>query len=48
MQEMSKEYLTLFNAITDAEHVLQALYAALQQAQQRAENLYISEGRECS
>lgn len=41
MQNVSKEYLALFNAITDAEEALQTLYTRLVQAQREAEELYI-------
>ena len=47
IQDVTKEYLTLFNAITDAQETLQALYASLLQAQQKAEEIYISEKQEC-
>lgn len=42
MQQISKEYAMLFNAISDAEGVLQDLYNALILAQQTAEEIYIS------
>ena len=43
MQNVSKEYLVLFNAITDAEESLRRLQARLIDAQQKAEELYIEE-----
>ncbi len=42
MQNLSKEYLVLFNAITDAEESLRRLRARLIDAQQKAEELYIA------
>jgi hypothetical protein len=41
-QQLSKEYLILFNAITDAETVLKNLWAHLILAQQKAEEIYIN------
>ena len=41
MKELSKEYLLLFNTITDVEESLQHLRAKLVAAQQRAENLFL-------
>ena len=38
---MTKEYLLLFNAVTDAIKSLQDLQAKLIQAQQQAEELYL-------
>ena len=38
---MSKEYLLLFNAITDAIVAPEALTQAMIEAQQKAEDLYI-------
>ena len=38
---MSKEYLLLFNAVTDAIKALQELQIALMVAQQSAEDLYM-------
>ena len=43
MQKVSRDYLLLFNAITDAEETLDRLRAELMEAQRRAEELYISE-----
>lgn len=43
MENISKEYLILFNTITDAEIALEALRQKLIAAQQLAEELYISE-----
>ena len=37
-----KEYLVLFNAITDAEEALRRLQASLIDAQRQAEELYIA------
>jgi len=42
MQQITKEYILLFNAITDAEIILQNLHKKLVIAQQMAEELYIS------
>lgn len=48
MHELSKEYLLLFNAITDAENTLVQLHAELIATQQKAEELYIQrENSEC-
>ncbi len=41
MNEISKEYLLLFNTITDIEEALRALSDQLIVAQQRAEALYL-------
>lgn len=43
MQKVSKEYLLLFNAITDAEESLRLLQARLIDAQQKAEELFIED-----
>ena len=43
MQKVSKEYLLLFNAITDAEESLRRLQARLIGAQQKAEELFITD-----
>lgn len=43
MQNLSKEYLLLFNAITDAEEALRRLQITLMDAQRRAEELFIQE-----
>ena len=40
--EISKEYLLLFNALTDAEAALTRLRTELLLAQQRAEELFLS------
>ena len=40
--KLTKEYLVLFNAITDAEESLRILRERLMAAQQKAEELYIS------
>lgn len=40
--EITKEYLVLFNAITDIEKALESLRMQLITAQQLAEELYIS------
>ena len=42
MQKISREYLLLFNAITDAEETLRRLRASLMAAQREAEELYVS------
>ena len=44
MNAISKEYLLLFNAITDAEETLRALREQLIAAQQRAESLFLEGG----
>ncbi len=41
MQQIKKEYIVLFNAITDAEETLRATLSALIAAQQQAEELYL-------
>ena len=46
MQNISKEYLLLFNAITDAEEALQTLRARLIAAQQQAESLFLEKESE--
>ena len=38
---MAKEYLLLFNAVTDAIKALQELQVTLMMAQQQAEDLYL-------
>jgi hypothetical protein len=43
MRNISKEYLLLFNTLTDAENALAQLYTALVSAQRQAEDLYLSE-----
>ena len=43
MQKVSKEYLLLFNSITDAEESLRRLQARLIDAQQKAEELFITD-----
>ena len=42
MHEIQKEYTILFNAITDTQSELMRLYTKLVEAQQAAEELYIS------
>lgn len=41
MENISKEYLILFNAITDAEHELERMRKKLIRVQQQAEELFI-------
>lgn len=41
MQTIAKEYLLLFNTLTDAEEALRRLEARLIEAQQRAEELFL-------
>ena len=48
MQDISKEYLLLFNALTDTEEALQRLRGELLEVQRRAEELYLSRGEEPS
>lgn len=43
MKDISKEYLLLFNAITDTEETLRQLRAKLVAAQQQAELLFLEE-----
>jgi len=43
MKDISKEYLLLFNAITDTEEALRQLQARLVAAQQQAEALFLEE-----
>ncbi len=44
MSTISREYLLLFNAITDAEETLRALRETLIAVQQRAEILFLEGG----
>ena len=46
MTDISAEYLTLFNAITDAVEQLESLRLRLILTQQRAEDLYLAHGEE--
>lgn len=46
MQNISNEYLLLFNALSSAEETLRQLRYDLIAAQQRAEELYISHGED--
>ena len=48
MQNLSKEYLLLFNAITDAEALLARLRADLIATQQQAEALFLEGGEDVS
>jgi len=41
MTAISKEYLLLFNAVTDAEQALDRLRGALVEAQRQAEELFL-------
>ena len=43
MNPLKKEYLLLFNAITDTEEALRQLRADLMAVQQRAEELFLEE-----
>lgn len=43
MEHISKEYLLLFNTITDTAEALQALQMQLMAAQMRAERLFLDE-----
>ena len=43
MKDISKEYLLLFNTITNAEETLRTLQATLMAAQQQAEALFLEE-----
>lgn len=44
MENLTREYLLLFNALTDVEQVLRELRERVVSAQQAAEELYISGG----
>lgn len=44
MKQIAKEYLLLFNAITDAEDTLRLLQEKLVAAQQQAEELFVEGG----
>ncbi len=46
MKEISKEYLLLFNALTDTEKELQRLRNDLLAVQQQAEELFLNEEEE--
>ena len=46
MKQIAKEYLLLFNAITDAEEALLQLQMRLLEAQQQAETLFLEEADE--
>lgn len=46
MEPISKEYLLLFNAITDAQESLDRIRAELLCAQQQAEELYLAQSGE--
>ena len=48
MQNLTKEYLLLFNAITDAETLLARLRADLIATQQQAEALFLESGEDVS
>ena len=43
MKTISKEYLLLFNALTDAEEALRHLREKLMEIQRQAEELYLEE-----
>lgn len=44
MENLTKEYLVLFNAIIDAQNALEELRSKLISALNKAEELYISQG----
>ena len=46
MKELTKEYLLLFNTITDMEDALRVLGERLVAAQQQAEALYLEAGND--
>ena len=46
MKTISKEYLLLFNALTDAEETLRGLREQLMFAQRQAEGLFLEEEEE--
>ena len=45
MQEISKEYLLLFNTITNMEQTLETLRRELIDVQRQAEELYLERGQ---
>ena len=47
MRNLTKEYLLLFNAITDAEECLRQVRSTLMAAQQQAEELYMDKDEPC-
>ena len=47
MSEITKEYLVLFRAMTQAEQALEELRQKLMDAQRLAEEIYISGGTTC-
>ncbi len=46
MNQLSNEYLLLFNALTDAEETLMQLRSRLMAVQQQAETLYLDQPEE--
>ena len=46
MKSISREYLLMFNAITDAEETLRQLREKLMFVQRQAEELYLQDGEE--
>ncbi len=46
MQNISKEYLIVFHAITDAEEALRVVCERLIAAQQMAEEIFITDSKE--
>nr|WP_326184969.1 hypothetical protein [uncultured Oscillibacter sp.] len=48
MKPIAKEYLVLFNAITEAEETLSQLRASLIAVQQQAEELFLDDGASIS
>lgn len=48
MKPIAKEYLVLFNAITETEEALSQLRARLIEAQQQAEELFLNDGAPAS
>ena len=45
MEPITKEYLLLFNTITNIEQALETLRRELMEAQRRAEELYLERGQ---
>lgn len=45
MEPITKEYLLLFNTITNMEQTLETLRRELMEAQRRAEELYLERGQ---
>jgi len=48
MKEIGKEYLLLFNAVTDTLNTLEELRERLMEAQRQAEELFLGEEESCN